>query len=69
MMHPTIEHATQTGYQYMEPQVFDNCVCCGDEIHDGDEYTEHAGNAFCSGECLLEIMYGEGNANLAVAGQ
>lgn len=69
MMHPTIEHAMSTGYQYIEPLVYVHCTSCKEEIHYGDEFVEHANYAYCSKECLVEQMLEEGNANMMIAEQ
>lgn len=69
MMHPSIEHAMSTGYQYMEPLVYDNCtsVKCKEEIHYGDEFVEHAGYVYCGKECLVDQMLEDGNASMMIA--
>lgn len=67
MMHPAIEQTMSTGYPYSEPLVYEECSCCGEEIHFSDEFVEHAGYPYCTKECLAEQMIKEGNANLLIA--
>lgn len=69
MMHPDIERTMMTGYPYPEPQVFDRCTNCNEEIHYKEEFVEHAGYPYCSKECLVELMLQEGNASLVIAGE
>lgn len=69
MMHPAIESAMTTGYQYTEPLLYALCTSCDDEIHYGDEFVEHADYAYCSKECLVEQMLKDGNASLMIAEQ
>lgn len=52
-----------------EPIQFYKCIACGIEIYKGEEYVEHAGNAFCDMACLSSILLSEGNAEKRVAGE
>lgn len=69
MEHPSIVHTMSTGYPEPEPIQFYKCNCCGVGIYEGEEYVEHAGNAFCDMACLSSILLSEGNAERRVAGE
>lgn len=52
-----------------EPKQFYKCISCGLGIYEGEEYIEHAGNAFCDMACLSSILLSEGNAERKIAGE
>ncbi|MDN4609158.1 hypothetical protein [Sporosarcina highlanderae] len=64
IQHPQIGQA----YAHDEPKVFDRCVSCDAEIHEGADYIEHAGLPHCNAECLIDQMIDEGHAEVKVAG-
>ncbi len=56
-------------YPQKEPDLFGLCINCNNEIFKKEECVGHAGYVYCSGDCLIETMFKEGNAERLVAGE